>query len=156
MNSDANRADIGVSLAPVFQRHIYRFAAERMNVGKGPHGANSLLAQNAANLPEVLGQLQHNPSRFRDLNGRLSAILPQVKHVSVRATGAGQIEIVVWSHDPESGREDLVVSLSDSGTGIGQVLAVLYVVMNSARRRSSSMNPRAFCTRERRGSSSSS
>jgi len=133
VNSDANRADIGVSLAPVFQRHIYRFAAERMNVGKGPHGANSLLAQNAANLPEVLGQLQHNPSRFRDLNGRLSAILPQVKHVSVRATGAGQIEIVVWSHDPESGREDLVVSLSDSGTGIGQVLAVLYVVMNSNR-----------------------
>jgi predicted ATPase len=132
-NHDSNRADMGVVLAPVFQRHVYRFAAERMNLGKGPHGASPLLLQNATNLPEVLNQLQSNPTRFSDLNHQLSAIFPQIKHVAVRAIGPGQLEIVVWCHDPKSARDDLAVPLSESGTGIGQVLAVLYVVMNSIR-----------------------
>jgi hypothetical protein len=83
----------------------------------------------------VLGQLQHNPSRFQELNDRLTAILPQVKRVSVRAISQGQVEIVVWSHDPSTQREDLVVPLAESGTGIGQVLAILYVVLTSNRPR---------------------
>jgi len=45
----------------------------------------------------------------------------------------GQVEIVVWCHDPETRRQDLVVPLSESGTGIGQVLAILYVVLTSER-----------------------
>jgi hypothetical protein len=38
---------------------------------------------------------------------------------------------MVWNIEPETEREDLAVSLSSCGTGIGQVLAILYVVMNS-------------------------
>jgi hypothetical protein len=125
--------DIGLQLASVFQRHVYRFTAERMNVGQGSHGAGVQLAQNAANLPEVLNQLQHNTSRFAALNRTLNSILPQVKQVSVRGIGPGHLEIVVWPHDPATQREDLAVSLSESGTGIGQVLAILYVVMTSDR-----------------------
>ncbi len=128
-----NPADIGLQLAGAFQRHVYRFAAERMNIGRGAHGNQTLLGQNAANLHEVLNQLQHNTSRFRELNHYLNAILPQVKQVSVRGIGPGQVEIVVWCHDPESQREDLVVPLSESGTGIGQVLAILYGVLTSDR-----------------------
>jgi predicted ATPase len=125
--------DIGSQLAGTFQKHVYRFSAERMNVGKGPHGHSTILAQNASNLHEVLGQLQHNPSRFRELNRQLNAILPQVKQVSVRGTGPGQVEVVVWCHDPETQREDLVIPLTESGTGIGQVLGIMYVVMTSDR-----------------------
>lgn len=112
---------------------MYRFAAERLKVGRSPHGPSPSLAQDASNLPEVLNQLQHNTSRFRDLNRKLNEILPQVKQVSVRASGPGQVEIVVWCHDPETQREDLVVPLAEAGTGIGQVLAILYVVMTSTR-----------------------
>ena len=75
----------------------------------------------------------NNPHRFQDLNDRLIAILPQVKRVSVRAIPSQQVEIVVWSHDPETQREDLVAPLVESGTGIGQVLAILYVVLTSDR-----------------------
>jgi len=126
-------SDFGQQLAGVFQKHVYRFSAERLKVGKSAHGVSALLNQDASNLPEVLNQLQHNPSRFRDLNEHLSAILPQIKHVSVRAIGAGQVEVVVWPHDPESRREDLALPLGESGTGIGQVLAILYVVLTSER-----------------------
>jgi predicted ATPase len=125
--------DIGLQLAGAFQRHVYRFNAERMNIGRGPHGVGTQLAPNAANLPEVLNQLQRNPSKFAALNRTLSTILPQVKQISVQAIGPGQLEILVWPHDPESQRDDLAVPLSESGTGIGQVLAILYVVMTSDR-----------------------
>jgi len=130
---NANPADIGLQLVSLFQRHVYRFAAERMNIGRGAHGNQTILGHNASNLHEVLNQLQHNTSRFRELNHYLNIILPQVRQVSVRGIGPGQVEIVVWCHDPESQREDLVVPLSESGTGIGQVLAILYVVLTSDR-----------------------
>ncbi len=129
----AGLSDFGTALAPHFQRHVYRFAAERMKMGSGPHGESLKLARDAGNLPEVLNQLQNNPSRFRQLNQKLRSILPQVQQVSVRATSHGQVEIIVWNHDPESQREDLAVPLAECGTGIGQVLAILYVVMTSER-----------------------
>src|SRR5208282_407665 len=125
--------DLGLTLADSFRRHVYRFTAERMNVAASAHAHNTVLNPNASNLPEVLNQLQHNPSRFRELNRRVHDILPHVQQVSVRASGPGMVEIVVWCHDPESQREDLAVPLSESGTGIGQVLAILYVVMTSNR-----------------------
>jgi predicted ATPase len=132
-NFVAGSSDFGTVLAPSFQKHVYRFAAERMKVGKGAHGGSLQLARDASNLPEVLNQLQSNPSRFRQLNQKLRSILPQVQQVSVRGTGHGEVEINVWSHDPESQREDIAVPLAECGTGIGQVLAILYVVMTSER-----------------------
>jgi hypothetical protein len=125
--------DLGFQLGSGFERHVYRFAAERMNIGRGAHGAGAVLSRNADNLPQVLGQLQHNSARFRELNRHLSAILPQVRWVSVRGVDQGHVEVVVWSHDPETQREDLAVPLLESGTGIAQVLAILYVVMTSER-----------------------
>jgi predicted ATPase len=125
--------DVGFQLVRFFMRNVYRFSAERLKVGRSAHGAHPILQQDASNLPQVLDLLQHNPSRFRDLNKHLNVILPQVRHISVRPIDQMQVEIVVWCHDPETRREDLVVPLSESGTGIGQVLAVLYVVLTSDR-----------------------
>lgn len=133
LTGDSSPSDLGETLAGSFRNHVYRFSAERMNIGQGPHGPETRLAQNASNLPEVLSQLQHNTSRFAALNRTLNSILPQVKQVSVRGIGPGQLEIVVWPHDPATQCEDLAVPLSESGTGIGQVLAILYVVMTSER-----------------------
>jgi energy-coupling factor transporter ATP-binding protein EcfA2 len=126
-------SDFGVQLVGSFQRHVYRFEAERMKMARGAHGQQTILAPNAVNLAGVLSQLQDNPSRYRLLNRRVSEILPQVKWVSVRGISHGEVEIFVWCHDPESQREDLAVPLVESGTGIGQVLAILYVVMTSER-----------------------
>lgn len=126
-------SDFGVQLAPLLQRHVYRFNAERMNVGRCPHGPNTALDGSASNLPEVLGELQSNSARFRELNTRLSEILPQIKWVSVHATDRQNVEILVWPHDPESKRDDLAIPILECGTGVAQVLAILYVVMTSER-----------------------
>lgn len=109
------------------------FKAERFNAGTCAFGTNPVLAPNAQNLAEVLSILQGNHRRFERFNNLVHQILPQVQWVSVRPyRGHNQeLEIVIWPHDPSTEREDLAVPLSESGTGIGQVLAILYVALTS-------------------------
>jgi hypothetical protein len=123
--------DIGTQLLSAFLGRIYRFNAERMNVGTTTFGSNPNLAPNAANLAQVLNILQGNISKFAEFNRLVREVMPQVKGVSVTPAGEKDVEIRVWMFDPDGQREDLTVSLSQCGTGIGQVLAILYVVLFS-------------------------
>lgn len=128
-NAQNSFASVGVQI----RKRIYAFKAERMNVSSCGFGGDSVLTTNASNLPEVLHVLQtRNPRRFKKLNEYLRRIFSAVYEVSIRpGPNNTQQEIVVWTTDPELEREDLVVELSESGTGIGQVLAILYVVLTS-------------------------
>jgi hypothetical protein len=122
-------------LAEEFMSRIYLFRAERFNVGTGAFGPNAVLLANAANLPEALNLLQANPVRFDRFNRSIRQVLGNVGRVSVRPArnASNVLEIVVWPDDPRAAeREDLAVPLTESGTGIGQVLAMLYVVFTSA------------------------
>jgi len=118
---------LGQSLVP----QIYRFTAERFNIGECPFGNAAVLTANARNLPEVLNVLQANTAKFQLFNDLVYQILPQIKHVSVRAIAGGQIQVITWPHDPKTMREDVAVPLTECGSGVGQVLAILYVVMTS-------------------------
>ncbi len=124
--------DVGLDLIPAITNRVYRFNAERMNVGVSQFGNQPRLAPNAANLPEVLNVLQGNASRFSHFNRLVSEVLPQIRQISVSPTGNQSVEIRVWTSDPASGRQDLTLPLAQSGTGIGQVLAILYVVVFSS------------------------
>lgn len=126
-------AEIGQQLVPSFQQRVYMFRAERLNVGQCPIGNASQLLADAANLPSVLNILQNNVARFSEFNRTVRSVLPQVPQISVRPTGNPQtIEIRVWPFfDLRPAREDLTVPLKNCGTGVGQVLAILYVVLTS-------------------------
>ncbi len=110
---------------------IFRFSAERLNVGTCSVGTSVQLAQNAANLAEVLSCLNQNPVLFQRFNQLVHEILPQVQQVTVRQVASQKVQIMVWPHDPSSTREDVAIPLEESGTGIGQVLAILYVAVHS-------------------------
>lgn len=127
---DPDLPGIAVQLAPMLRARIYRFLAERLKVGRYQYGDSSLLNPDASNLPEVLNALQSNHARFRQFVNLVREVLPQVKDISVVARG-GSNEIFIWTLDPESSRLDLAVPLQESGTGIGQVLAILYIVLTS-------------------------
>jgi predicted ATPase len=124
---------VSTDIAPLLRNRIYRFSAERFSMGRWQFGNHAVLAPNAQNLPEVLNILQANPARFSQLNKNVNQILPQVRQISVRpvVNANQQLEIIVWPHDPASQREDLAIPLNDCGSGVGQVLAMLYVVMTS-------------------------
>jgi hypothetical protein len=129
-SGDATYHDLGIELSAHLIPRIYRFSAERMNVGKSPYGDREVLLGDASNLPEVLNKLQSNTEMFREFNAVVREILPQIRLVSVVSV-AGENVILVWNHDPATKRRDLAIPLNESGTGIGQVLAILYVAITS-------------------------
>jgi len=110
---------------------VYMFRAERLNLAQFGYGPDRILLPDASNLAQVLNVLQANPSRFDALNGYLTTILPDIRRVILVPIPGNLVRVDLWSVDPKLEREDLAVPLADSGTGIGQVLAVLYVVLTS-------------------------
>ena len=118
-------------LAVHLQRRVYAFKAERLNIGSCHFGTNVVLQQDARNLAEVLNNLQADPVGFDELNQLFSLIFPSVKRVTIRSLTNDQVEILIWTVPPDTRRLDLAMPLSACGTGLGQVLAMLYVVLTS-------------------------
>ena len=110
---------------------IYFFQAERLNIGTSQVSPTSLLSPNSNNLAQVLNYLQtSNPQRFQRFNQLVSKVLPQIKYVTVPPIST-DARILIWPNDPDTERADLAISLTESGTGVGQVLAMIYVVVNA-------------------------
>ena len=125
---------VAYQLAALFSKRIYHFRAERFNVGQFAVGANPILKSDASDLAQVLHYLQtSNPARFTKLIELVNIVFPDIKHVTVppMSNSPNTVRILLWYVDAESEREDLAVPLQESGTGIGQMLAILYVAINS-------------------------
>ncbi|MEK6639822.1 MAG: AAA family ATPase [Nitrospirota bacterium] len=123
--------DLGIVVAGVLRNRIYRFEAQRMVLGSSAFGYNAVLQPAANNLPEVINILQGNALLIQDFNDLVHRIFPSIFRVSVKPVPNGILEILVWTDAPHSRRDDLAMQLSESGTGVGQVLALLYVVLTS-------------------------
>ena len=135
--SGDRRFDVGFNVLDAIKERLYNFKAERFNVGKYVAGLGRKLESDARNLPEVLGNLQgETPAKFRLLNQYFQTIFPQVYEASARTVpndsqpyGPSR-EIIIYeveSTDPED-----AIPLNHSGTGLGQVLAMLYVLVQSS------------------------
>src|SRR5262249_4288283 len=107
---------LGGSLAQALRRRLYVFQAERLNITRAAIHDTSVLASDASNLPQVLHRLQsRNTARFRDYNRLVTTIFPDVLQVTAPYIG-NEIELQLWPIDPETQREDLAISLAESGT----------------------------------------
>jgi hypothetical protein len=109
----------------------YRFRAERVIPARCPIQASPVLAQNGSNLGAVLLHLQANRKLYDELMSHVRSIFSNVEHVSVIPVSGNECEVRIWTFDPSTGRQELTASLDESGTGIAQVLAILYVVVAS-------------------------
>ena len=122
--------DFGLQIARALASRVYRFKEGRVSRGECQIGLSSDLDNDAANLAEVLGNLQgRNPTLFRALNEDLRYILPQIHECSIRPNEghAQHHEIVIF--ETESNDAADAIRLADSGTGVAQVLAILYVAV---------------------------
>ncbi len=125
-------AQSAVALATLAQRTIYQFSAERLNIGRHQTGQVTELDPNAQNLPQVLHSLQtSNPARFKRYKNYVHSVFPEILDITIPLVENNTVEIKLWEIPPETERDDLAVSLKESGTGIGQVLAMLYVLVTS-------------------------
>ncbi|MEG9432541.1 ATP-dependent nuclease [Terriglobus sp. ADX1] len=123
--------DLGSTLVDQFLARIYRFSAERFGLGEYTFGANSVLLPDARNLAEVLNSLQPNADYFKEYVDLVRFVLPQVKWISVEPRPSNTLQIKVWTVGKETLRDDLAMPLAECGTGLGQVLAILYVAFTS-------------------------
>lgn len=124
--------DVRATLFPVLRTKIYRFKAERFTIGEYAFGNKSSLASDARDLPQVLNTLNINPAQLDRFSDVVSNILPQVRRVSVGPNASGNlVELTVWPHDHLTERADLAIPLNESGSGVGQVLAIIYLVLTS-------------------------
>jgi predicted ATPase len=130
INADRNN-DIGRYISSQVAKYVYLFKAERFNLARHPFGASDVLRPDASNLPEVLNALQGHRNRFTTFIDLVKSVLPQIKDVTVlpAASAGQQVEIRIWTGSLD--RLDLARPLDACGTGIGQVLAILYVAVNS-------------------------
>lgn len=112
---------------------IYMFRAERYRMGSCPAAGNRVLAPDGSNLPEVLNKLAEDPATERELIDHVKHIFPHITHISAALDASSSAHIRIWTHPVSSRRRDLAISLNDSGSGIGQVLAMLYVAVTAER-----------------------
>lgn len=123
-------SEMGFHIGPSLHRRIYKFDAERFNIGVCNIGTTILLAKNASNLPEVLNNLSsRSPQAYAQYNSLVQKIFPEIKYIGVKPISSGQVEIFIRTDEIE--RDDLTFKLSECGTGLSQVLAILYVAFSN-------------------------
>lgn len=103
------------------------FRAERLRVARSPPAEEEVLRADASNLPAVLHRLQEDKYAMDAYTNALRTVIPSVSHVSVGFRN-GQFVIQVMP-DYSTPGASYVQTLEDCGTGLGQVLAILYVVL---------------------------
>ncbi len=112
---------------------LFYFSAERLSIGASGFGNVRRLSHNADNLPAFLLTLMGERGSVIDgLKEHLRDIFPTFGNMSIRPiSNASQIEIVIWPTEAMD-HPELSFPLSYSGTGLGQVLAILSVVMTTS------------------------
>ena len=114
----------------LLQIRTYRLLTER-RITPTSGFASPDLASDGSNLAFCLNHLKsHNGSLHRDLNRLTRHILPAIKSVNAVPEN-NQFTIKINHVDDDENRGDLAVGLSQVGTGVGNVIAMLYVVLTA-------------------------
>jgi hypothetical protein len=109
---------------------VFRFDAQRLNIGSSPLTSPERLDSVASNLPAVLAHLQGvSRPTFDRIESHLLDIVPGIGRITVAPRGQ-HFEILTWPVR-ESRNEELSFGLDASGTGVGQLLAILIAVVTS-------------------------
>ena len=130
---------------------IYRFSSERQIQASCSHSSSDLLS-NSANLAFCINHLQStNSSLFEKLNRLLNRVFPTIHWIAAPPHSNSTFELRVHSSIPSKHRGDLAVPINRVGTGVGNALAMLYVVLTAQTQRfilleepNSFLHPRAL------------
>lgn len=126
-------APVASILANWAMDRVYVLTAQRFSTPLSAIGTRDELLSDASNLAEVLHNLRAREMMFRKFNELVSTVFPEIKWVGTRVLqqDARMAEVIISMVPPEEDRPDLLIPLSAAGTGVGQVLSLLYVVLNS-------------------------
>ncbi|QID16566.1 AAA family ATPase [Nitrogeniibacter mangrovi] len=132
----ANSGGIERHLASIREKYrsrIYRFSAQRLPADTSSTAGDPVLQRNAGNLPYCINHLHSNDAEgHRILCNWVHRIFPSVKWIQAPPIPGNQaFQLQCLPEAPSKRRHDLAVSLDKMGSGIGNVIAILYVVLTS-------------------------
>ncbi len=115
-------------LVSEFRSRLYFFKAQRAIPSQCSDEGNRTLKPDASNLAEVISNFGEDRKAHREFDELVRMILPQIYEVTFHKVDGNLAlrEIVV--HETEASE---AISLEHCGTGIGQVLAMLYILATS-------------------------
>jgi len=113
-------------VSSIFRQTTFVFRAERYNVGRSGMSGYETLLPDASNLPYMLLRLNRDYKAMERFQELVAEVLPFIRRVVVSAFGQ-EVEISIQSN-PEL-RADLATPLNECGTGVAQVLAIIYVLV---------------------------
>lgn len=115
-----------------YRQFIYRFSAQRRPAGECINSGEPRLDREANNLPYCINHLQSNDAHGHKLLCEwVSRIFPSVKWIQAPPKPNGPFQLLCLPVHPEGRRDDLSIPLLRMGSGIGNVIAMLYVVLTS-------------------------
>jgi ABC-type cobalamin/Fe3+-siderophores transport system ATPase subunit len=120
-----------------FLKEIFKFSAKRIDLETSLPVNGIKLDSDCSNLAGVITNLvSEERSTFDELVGLLSSVIFSVKDIIAKRrphpSGIGfEYVLQVSNYDSRLRRSDLAKYLSECGTGIGQVLAILFVIVTS-------------------------
>lgn len=113
--------------------NIYRFSDQRLIPAKSSAHPNLVLRPDCENLAQVLHTLSDaNPGFFQTYTTYLQQVFPEIRLLRFPTDQENNVELIVQDSSVPLDFPHLDVSLSKSGTGFGQVMAMLYVVVTSS------------------------
>lgn len=111
-------------------KSAYMFRAVRTISEKASGAAVRMLQSNASNLPQVLRTLDGDDrGLYRKYLRAIRSVFPEIRELRLRAVSGSEVEILVEFIDPIEERSELAVPLYQCGMGLGQAMAILYVVV---------------------------
>ncbi|QDG51154.1 hypothetical protein FIV42_10520 [Persicimonas caeni] len=107
---------------------VYRFDSVRDVKGVCDVNVSTELQPNGANLAACVQDLQSEGyRRVKHYNELVRRVFPSIREVTAARDG-GRVRIEIWKFD---GRRDLTFALDECGSGVAQVLCILYILVTS-------------------------
>lgn len=131
----ASEAIIPNFVGPIISDNLYVFRAERMNIGECTIEGKKELRSDAANLASVLLQLDRNPEALEQFTSYLRTIFPSIYNVvsspKENTPTTARIDVINRDAQKQDWCPGVPIPLDDCGTGVSQVLAILYVIVTA-------------------------
>lgn len=114
-----------------YSRRTYRFAAQRKPGTEMMDNGDGVLDREAQRLPFCINHLASNDSYgHKTLCELVNRIFPSVKWIEAPHAG-GAFRLRCLPCEPSARRDDLAIPIAKMGTGLGNVIAILYVALTT-------------------------
>ncbi len=122
---------IALLLSGQMRESVFGFRAMRNVADANRFDKATNLASDGSNLPQVLATLQlADRDSFLAFEAAVKRVLPFIGKITISPVDQS-VQVALSNAHEQKARTDLTVRLSETGTGVGQILALLYVVLTS-------------------------